>query len=499
MKNDKINIQKKIIIYLFINYLINVNIANLINCNIRNKLKSNYILEYNLPKEVVNINLQNIFTEEFISDLQKYIYNITLFDPNYPSDYNGPYTNPIIQTILVSLNADTLVTTTPADFINICSIYSDSYVINIGNYSTITNDLIFSEVASISDISYSANVYDYNVIINNDQNTANVHNYEITNMVNNVLDIYYKTNIYDINTVTANSSITVSQFMINGNKFYDKTSIINFNLLYILMIKILNYYDITYTTQNDDIDTVLGNLRIINSYMNQNIELLKGFTSNNIIANDMINFNQNQINDLYKTFSRSKNITQLTKLVNNTNNFSNILPNDYDYDVINLNFSNIYNNSINIYKKFYYYNYNNYEYPENYYTIYQAKILYYNNIINNTYSLLNIKESDINLFINLFIDIMYTYLSTPYFDYDANNNIFIDPLNKIIQLYMKYNFTFTLNNNLSDYKNLVLQSSIKREANNLTTLEQIKEFIIKVYFYELYGKDISDINYNTTQ
>ena len=37
---------------------------------------------------------------------------------------------------------------------------------------------------------------------------------------------------------------------------------------------------------------------------------------------DMINFNTDQINNLYKTFARSKNITQLVTLVNNTNNIS---------------------------------------------------------------------------------------------------------------------------------------------------------------------------------
>ena len=136
----------------------------------------------------------------------------------------------------------------------------------------------------------------------------------------------------------------------------------------------------------------------------------------------------------------------------------------------------------------------------NYIKIYNSKLTYYTNIVANTYSLINLQKTDITLFTIIFTDIIYTYLSTQFFNYTNNNTIFIEPLNVIIQQYMKYNFSFSLGgNSISNVDNLVLQGSLKKESKNLTTLSKINLFIQKLYFYELYGIDIANANLTTTQ
>ena len=61
-------------------YLTNVNIANLINCDLVTKLKQNYVLEYDIYQEELNpanniiVNLNTIYTPEFIADLHMVYY-----------------------------------------------------------------------------------------------------------------------------------------------------------------------------------------------------------------------------------------------------------------------------------------------------------------------------------------------------------------------------------------------------------------------------------------
>lgn len=492
---------KKITIYLFMIYLINVNISNLINLNLVTKLKKNMILEYTFSQSnVKNINLNQIYeNNDFIIDLCTYIYNITLFDKSYPSIYKRNYINSNTSYIISQLNNDILTITTPEDFLTFCSIYTSSFEKTIGFNNTITTNLLTEN--HLLDKSISLLVKNYNCIINNDCNLKNPNLYNATAQINNTINYYFKLSIYNLNDSSENYIENNSKFINNATLFYNKTQIININLLFTLLIKILNGYNISYPNLNTEIDNLIGNLRIGNTFLNKNLEILKGYTSNLNISNEMLLFTKEQIYNLNNIFSRSTNIIQLTNLVANNKNLSSIIPIDYDYDIINLNYGNIYNNGINIYKKFYNYDYNNYQYPLNYQQIYIQKNTYYTNIINNEDSLIYIKDSNILLFNNIFTDIIYTKLALIYFNYTDNNIIFFSNFQELIQLYMKYNFEFRINLNLSNIENLKLQSLLFESAKKTLSLNDISNFIEMLYFYELFNKPyhIDLINSNTIE
>jgi hypothetical protein len=296
-----------------------------------------------------------------------------------------------------------------------------------------------------------------------------------------------------------NSSSLQSNFVTNTKLYYNNTQITNINLLYILLVKFINNYNINYTDQNNDIENIIANIRIGTSYINDTLETLKGYTPNNYISTDIIKFNTDDLTKLINNFNRSRNITQLSVNVDKIKNFSTIIPIDYDYDVINFNFNNIYDIGIDIYKKYYSYDYNFYQYKNNYLQIYTAKLTYYNSIIANTNSLTNIKDFNNSLFNDIFNDIVHTILSIPYFNYETDNSIFVDPFNQLISLYMQYNFTFRINNNISPVENLKIQSYFKIQSKNTMDLESLNDFIDRLYFYELYNIPINDINKNSQQ
>ena len=263
--------------------------------------------------------------------------------------------------------------------------------------------------------------------------------------------------------------------------------------------------NITYPEQMNNLDNMLANFRIGTFNLSEIFEELKGYTSNNYIKNDTINFvptknlvtsvNNNQLTQNSATIlSRSQNITDLSFLVSETQNYSKTIPIDYDFDVVNISMGSIYNNGIDIYKKYYSYQYNFYKFENNYTLIYAAKNKYYTNIIANDYALLNIKNYSVTLFNKIFIDIIYTFLALPYFNYEGDNVIFELPLNKIIKLYMKYYFSFKLNPQISNIENLKIQKFLRTIANTTMTLSIFNDFINQLYFYELYG-----ILYTTVQ
>jgi hypothetical protein len=483
------NIMKKIVIYLFIVYLINANLFNIINDHITCKILKNYTLEYNLKTVNINVNLVNVFDDVFYSKLKNFVYCITVFDPNYPSIYstNNIFTNP-------SLFHDIKNNTGVKDYLNLCWKFATSYENTIGFNNINTNSLILN--SSPLDTSISNLVQNFNLMLNIDQSTNNSNSYYATNAIVVVLNTYYYTHMTNINNISNCSNIT-AQFTSNINKYYTKTQIKNANLLFILLVYLLGKLNISYPDKSNNVDNILANFRIGNFNLSEIFEELKGYTSNNYIKNNTINFvptrslvksTEDQLVENSATIlSRSQNITDLTFLVSETQSYSNTIPIDYDYDVVNISMGSTYNTGIDIYKKYYSYQYNFYKFENNYTEIYITKNKYYSNIMSNDYALLNIKNYSVYIFNKIFIDIIYTLLALPYFSYEGENTIFEKGLNQIIKMYMKYYFTFKLNPQISNLENLKIQKTLRTIGNSTMTLNEINNFINQLYFYELYG------------
>ena len=498
---DSDNIMKKIVIYLFVIYLINANLFNIINSNIDSKIKRNSTLEYNFPNGQIKVNLNNVFDETFYYKLKKYIYYITVFDPNYPSIYQH---NANIETNdfnNASFFYDVKSNTNAKDFINLCFKYVSSYEETIGYANTDITSLIV-QTAPLN-CTISKLVQSYNVMINIDQSNNNANKYYLTNASIIILSMYYNTIITDINS-EVNLISSSTQFAFNNEKYYSHTQVKNVNVLFILLIYLLNKFNINYSNLNNQIDNIIANFRIGTFNLSEIFEELKGYTSNDYIKNLTINFTQTknlmglksnlETTFISNTLSRSENITDLSILVSDTNNYSNIMPIDYDYDVIFFNMGNVYEKSIDIYKKYYSSHYNFYKFKYNYNVIYLSKAKYYKNVMDSDYALLNIKNYDVNLFNKIFIDIIYTNFSIPYFGYSGDNSIFTESFNSMIKMYMKYYFNFKSSNQLSSVENLVINNTFKTKANGLIPLNQIGYFINELYYYELYSVPLTTLN-----
>lgn len=521
------NIMKKIVIYLYVIYLINANLFNIINDNIIPKILKNYTLEYNFPKDQIKVNLNNVFDDNFYTKLKKYIYYITVFDSNYPSIYkitnynfedesesehhkthhNNTFFEIESEFCDPAYFYDIKNNTNAKDFLNLCYKYVTSYEKTIGFNNINTLSLIVQ--SEPTDITISKLVQSYNVLLNIDQSSNNPNNYFLTNAISIILNMYYDTIIMNINNI-CNIENNLSQFIFNTNKYYTNTQIKNTNLLLILLVYLLSKFNISYIELTNNLDNIIANFRIGTFNLSEIFEELKGYTSDSYIKNNTINFaqtknligtidNEQLTQNSATILSRSQNITDLSVLISTTNNYSNIMPIDYDYDVINFNMGSIYNKGIDIYKKYYSYQYNFYKFEDNYTKIYSAKYKYYTDIIGSDYALLNIKNYNYSFFNKLVINIIYTLLSQPYFNYNGDNSIFEPSFNQLIKFYMKYYFTFRLNPEISNVENLQLQKSFRSIANTTMTLDQIYLFINQLYFYELYGIIYTSFNTGTSR
>jgi len=524
------NLMKKILIYLYIVYLINANLFNIINDNISRKLLKNHTLEYDFVKMKVLVNLNNIINTDFLEKLKVYIYYITVFDKNYPSIYNilhnqkhcdehHNYPHPsnkccededsckfklckcnkiMYPEYVNQFNNPTFFydiknNTNASDYLNLCIKYVSSYEETIG-FTNINVDTVIVQNEP-NNITFSKLVQSYNVMLNLDQSLNNLNPYFLTNATFNYLYNFYNNVIVDINSI--NKQKNSSTFIINQKKYYTNTQVKNTNILFILLVILLNKYNITYDMQKEDLDNIISNFWIGTFNINEIFEQLKGYTSDDYIKNNTINLsstknlientNNKYLSDVSYLFSRSQNMTDLSELISGTNNYSNIIPTDYDYDLINFTIKTIYNEGIDIYKKYYLDNYNFYNFQNNYDTIYKSKYTYYNNVINNNYALLNIKNVNLDLFNKIFIDIIYTLLYQPLSIYDGNNYIFTENFNQLIRLYKKYYFSFKLSTTLSDVDNLKLLNYLKMTGNQNLTLNEIGIYIKQLYYYELFG------------
>ncbi len=463
------NIIKKIIIYLFMLYIIFQRLPIYINENL--ELRINYVLEYTINNEKVTFLIKDALNPTIIADLKKLIYDIYSIDKNYnyytnDYEYNDVYITNIILNNLKNIRVN--------KYINFVTVYLNSYiknVISINNKSSFVN-----LVNQINDIF----IYDS---INN--------NYQL-NIYSGFIDqYYYECNLYNLeeyNNITSNlnNNSSNSLFFENLISYYDRTDLYNINVLLLRMILYLEEFDLI--VNKNTINNIISSTRLNSLDINPTLENIKGYNSYN---DNLYSYQENNeytnINNYFFRDSLSWNYILNLMVNNNDNDLSLITPIDYDFNAAFLNFGNIYSEKINTYKKFYNYDYNYYIYPKNYVGIYKQKEIYYNKILLSQNGLLNIKKEDYKLYKLIFDDTILTKYSNIYLSYNNtfDTNYFLPIFKEIMGLYFIYknvsyesgvnNLFFTIN---KYFKNLLIISS---------NLIEIRELINEIYFYQLFG------------
>jgi hypothetical protein len=478
---DTDHLKKKIIIYLFMMYLMLTYLPKLLINNFTDSLiNNNTYLEYTIGESVVNVPLTEVFSanNDSIAIIQYVISKIFLLDPIN-----------IIEKPDNMLNCDATIeyivknvfqSSTPN-----CNIMAANYTTLVTNYINSFNSIIDAK----NNGTIGNNVEKINTLFNNDVATNNINKYALSIYCVNILGVYNKNIIYDI-TSSLNSSYTESMFIDNQNTYYNKTDISNINMLLNLVVQILLYYNITYDGIIADINTVIGTLRMGTAYVNYSLEYMKGIYMNSDISMDLIN-NSNNTKTYNYDYYRSSNINYLSDLALNFN-LSLITPNDYDYNNIFFNFNKIYNSGLSVYKKYYNYTYNYYNFTENYLTIYQRKIDYNNLIINNPIALQHIKNTNSDLFKKIFNDILNTFIAPIYYNFtnlSISSKNFIASFNQIINLYLKYNIEFRINK-----KNIFINNYYQNNV-NFNDYSSMYNYLRDLYYYELFN-DIYETSSN---
>ena len=481
-------IKKKIIIFLFVNYIIYSNISILLIEEFEKLINNtNLYLEYTFDN-IVSFSLKDVFKSELICndnvDLIKYaistIYKLdnqyTLY--NIPDIYkNNSEINFIIERTKIICSNNRYLYLLTFKYIN-------SYYNIIGSNSINTT----SYISNTSNSTISNLLNKINVIFNNDTALNNSLSYNLTIYSLNLLNIQISSEIYNYNQIINNKYYSNSSFINNKKYSYNKTEISDFNIVFNQLCLLLKNYNIEYENYNLDFNIVLGNLRLGNNPIYTFFEIFKGYTS---ILNISLNISPNQAYNAVKIVSRIYNIEYLTFIVNKFNNLSLITPSDFDNDPTFYDFGKNYKN---FFIKYYSYDYNYYNFENNYIVIYKKLYSYYQIIINNSKAITNIKNYNIQLYLILFNDIVNTLIANVfYLDLNHNSNNYIKTFNDIINLYFKYNYSFRINYNIPNLENLNIQN-IYNSIVNFQNINSMITYLINYYYYELF----SNINNITT-
>ena len=437
MNINRDHIIKKIVTHLFMIYTINSDIGNIINENIEDNILKNCVCKYNFNGSTISVDLNNLFSGNFYETLKEFIKEITTFSEITVTNNINPIYN------------------------NVSYIYNENNTKNFFN-EFISYSILYinSYLDMINSFSITSFINEFNTMLSLDNNNDN--NYQMSIATYLALDCY------------KNSKSTVLE---NESRYYSKTSVLNTTLCFILPLYLLNKICLKpfSTMITNQLNEYITNVRIGGSWtINILFENLKGYVSKYDIKNDIM-FVKNDI------FSRASNIEYLTNVQHKTNNLSNIIPSDYDLNTINLNMKNIYGDKINIYKKFYNYDYNYYQWKNNYKTIYLEKLNYYKKYDIETFNY--ILSNDKYLFKNIFEDFIKTVCACTYTK-TSDNKWFI-PFKKIIDMYCCHFLSFKLN--IKMYQNL--QMMLK----NISNINDIKIFINELYFYELFTCNVDDV------
>jgi len=475
------NIKKKIIIYLYYNYLVLsfIHILLIENFSINPETK----FEYDIETELIDFAIQDILSVSNLKIIYYYISSVYSFNDDNVNqikidiDSSLSYYNDIIYIVNLvknSVNIDEY-------FITLVQKYIKSYELIIGNDDIYTTTL----VEPIKGITVSNLIKRINIVYNNDVTINNPNKYELTIQSINLLDIKISNTIYDLNNIYYNSSYTVSQFIDNNLKNYKETDISNINISFNLVCSLLKYYNITYNNLNNDVNNVIGNLRLGARFVNDILEGFKGLTSNYQLSYNLGSY-KNQINEKYiyeNILTRFFNIDSLENIAYNLDKLSIITPCDYDLSTNNINFKKIY---LQLFKKYYNFEYNYYNFEKNYVVIYERLFDYYKIILDNPESIINIKENNIEVYKQIFYQIINTILSKNLYSLNTKNPLeYIDNYNYILKLFKQFNFQFQINKfNVSNTKNLILQNYFLRNS-TFTNYDELYDYLINLYYYIL--------------
>lgn len=474
-------IKKKIIIYLFFNYLVISLLPLLLIENFSVDLETKF--EYNIRNESVDFGINDILTPTNLDIIYFYISesyslndnNINKIKININPDLDFYYdVMYIIQNAKKSINIDEYL-------ITLIQKYVSSYELIIGNDNINTDSL----AEPPKGITISNVVKRINIVYNNDTAINNFDKYKLTIETIKLIDIGISNTIYDLNNIYYNSTYPESKFISNNDKYYYDTDISNINIIFNLVCSLLKYYNITYAGLNDDINLVIGNLRLGARFINDILEFFKGLSSNYQISYNLTSFDkQNSVEYMYENaLTRTSNINIISKIAFDLKKLSIITPSDYDLTDNNINFQKIY---LQFFKKYYSYNYNYYNFQNNYTVIYKKLADYYANIIENADALIILQQNNIELYKLVFNQIVNTNLSNKFFSTKSTNPLdYIDNYNFIVGIFKKFNFSFKINrNNVSNTKNLKLQNFFEI-TNTFVNYEELYNYLISLYYYML--------------
>ena len=411
---DTDNIKKKIIIYLFMMYIVFINIPILL----KNKLldfDNDLFLEYDFGFETITFNLSSVTNNvDNIAVLNYYIDQVFMFnDLNLSKPFNSLELEYMIETTKLECNFKN-------NFILLIKKYISTYDLLVGNeIITYNNPIPPNPTSTLTNLINRINSVYYNDII-----YQNPQSYFLTIKIVNLFNIYPINLIYNLNDIYYNNYISESKIFNYYFNIFLKSDISNINFTLNLLCSLLNFYGITYSSLNNDINSIIQNLRLGSNYLNDNLEIFKGVSTQFNISTDYIDYDNVQdysYNNIIT--SKSDNIYRLSTIVYDLQNLSLITPSDYDFTVNNLNYSNIYTG---IYKKYYDYDYNYYNFNNNYIVIYKNLLSYFNNILENKDALTNLKNSDIRIYTIIFIEIITTILANYYYNGITNNTYIQD-------------------------------------------------------------------------
>lgn len=485
---DTDNIKKKIIIYLFMMYIVFINIPTLLKNNFAS-YNNNLFLEYNFVSEIVTFNLLDITTNiDTIALLNYYIEYIFLFDNKI---LNKPYNSVDLEYIIEKTKLE-------------CN-FKDNYILLIQKYISTYNLIIGTEnivydnaIPPNPTFTFSNLINRINSVFYNDTIIQNPNSYFLTINTINLLNINPINLTYDLNDIFYNKFLFESTIFINYFNNFRKSDVSNINFTLNLLCSLLKFYNITYSSLNNDISSIIENLRFASTYLNENLEIFKGVSTQFNISTDYVNYDSSNISfydysNSNTITSKSSNIKTLSVLTYDLKKLSLITPNDYDFTVNNLNYSNIYTG---IYTKYYNYDYNYNNLKKNYIVIYSHLLSYYNNILKDNNAIANIKKYDIRIYTIIFIDIIKTIFANYYYNSDSTGNYiqdniyYLPVINQVINLYLNYNFTFRINLNIKDSENLLIQKYYNKTV-DFTSYSEAFNYLVSLYYYELLSDNIT--------
>ena len=481
---NKENIMKKIVIYLFMLFFVYDKLPYLIIKYL--DLRLDYYLEFYLLNIIVTVKIGDVINYKIMYDLEKFIvefYNNKL-NLGVSEKYENPYyDNSIIMIIKNNLNKT-------INFYEFCNEFISSYKFNIGYENIYTEEL-----TNLTDINnnftVSNIVKNINIVYNIDQINNNVDNYSLTNYTITTLNIYYENNVYDINSYDnyqIQKSLNYENMLMCFNKLYIK----NINIFLTLIIYLLSFYEISENNIFDNVMSVINNLLLNNNFINEYLTNLKGNITSTELFNDIYGFGIN---------ARSETIIKLSNMVNTYDNYkySLITPIDYDTDNIFKNVNVVYNNGINIYKKYVNNNYNFYQWKQNYNSIYLRKEQYYNKILENNNIIINIRDNDVKIYVEMMINIFYTYISNKYY---LGDGVYLDIFKKCLKIYLQYNSLVIYDGNLlecvTNYEDLS-KLVVEVMNNKITNLDELKYLMFSIYYYKIFEKRLIDIQKDSVE